>query len=200
MFAQPVDPERDGCPDYYDVVTQPMDLGTVHQKIEENAYKSVAEWKSDVNLIWANSLLYNPNSSLVALITNDLNDMFQRLTAAFSDSPNDDWAAQLEVLGNDMTKIMKEMPKVTVKRRLGLEKKRTISKSRKSKRDSLTELSSDIRLIKDKSKLAMIPELIRDHEPGIQDSGDEIEVDLSSLRPSTVKLLREKVNVWLDED
>ena len=28
-FLKPVDPIRDGCPTYYDVIENPMDLGTV---------------------------------------------------------------------------------------------------------------------------------------------------------------------------
>ncbi|CAN0478693.1 unnamed protein product, partial [Discosporangium mesarthrocarpum] len=27
LFAQPVDPERDRCPDYLEVIERPMDLG-----------------------------------------------------------------------------------------------------------------------------------------------------------------------------
>ena len=29
LFAEPVDPVRDGCPTYFSVIKHPMDLGTI---------------------------------------------------------------------------------------------------------------------------------------------------------------------------
>ena len=96
MFAQAVDPIRDSCPDYLDIVKQPMDLGTVMHKLETDQYKSVADWKSDINLIFSNSNLYNAKASLLRLITKDLSDMFTELLATLSDSQRNDWIDTLQ--------------------------------------------------------------------------------------------------------
>lgn len=40
LFSEPVDPARDNCPDYPKIVTQPMDLGTIMNKIYLDIYKS----------------------------------------------------------------------------------------------------------------------------------------------------------------
>lgn len=40
LFSEPVDPTRDNCPDYLKVVANPMDLGTVMNKIYLDIYKS----------------------------------------------------------------------------------------------------------------------------------------------------------------
>ena len=71
VFSRPVDPIRDGVPNYFEVVKRPMDLGTVKQKLAMNArrldeplaasmYRSPAEFKADMDLIWENCFLYNP--------------------------------------------------------------------------------------------------------------------------------------------
>ncbi|KAJ4414800.1 Transcriptional activator spt7 [Gnomoniopsis sp. IMI 355080] len=47
------------APDYYSVIKQPMDLGTMTKKLKQLQYKSKAEFVTDLNLIWDNCLRYN---------------------------------------------------------------------------------------------------------------------------------------------
>ncbi|KAF3018943.1 Transcriptional activator spt7 [Neopestalotiopsis sp. 37M] len=56
-FLQKVN-KRD-APDYYNLITKPMDLGTMTKKLKSTQYKSKAEFVADLNLIWDNCLRYN---------------------------------------------------------------------------------------------------------------------------------------------
>ncbi|KAJ9148641.1 Bromodomain-containing protein [Pleurostoma richardsiae] len=56
-FLQRVN-KRD-APDYYNIIKQPMDLGTMTKKLKGLQYKSKAEFVTDLNLIWDNCLRYN---------------------------------------------------------------------------------------------------------------------------------------------
>ncbi|KAK6533624.1 Transcriptional activator spt7 [Orbilia ellipsospora] len=47
------------APDYFAIIKQPMDLGTVMKKLKQLAYKSKKEFVDDLNLIWQNCLQYN---------------------------------------------------------------------------------------------------------------------------------------------
>ncbi|KAK6349990.1 Transcriptional activator spt7 [Orbilia brochopaga] len=47
------------APDYFNIIKQPMDLGTVMKKLKQLAYKSKKEFIDDLNLIWQNCLQYN---------------------------------------------------------------------------------------------------------------------------------------------
>jgi hypothetical protein len=40
MFSEPVDPARDNCPEYFKVIANPMDLGTVLNKVYLDLYKN----------------------------------------------------------------------------------------------------------------------------------------------------------------
>ena len=40
-FTEPVDPAKYGIDDYFDVVTEPMDFGTVKKKLSYNIYANV---------------------------------------------------------------------------------------------------------------------------------------------------------------
>ncbi|WFD21042.1 hypothetical protein MCAP1_003297 [Malassezia caprae] len=47
------------APDYYDVIKNPMDLGTMQKKLRSGQYKTKAQFAHDLNLIWDNCLVYN---------------------------------------------------------------------------------------------------------------------------------------------
>ena len=43
-------------PDYYDIITEPMDLSTVMKKIDEHQYITPSSWLADIDLITRNAL------------------------------------------------------------------------------------------------------------------------------------------------
>lgn len=51
------------APDYYTVIKQPMDIGTMMKKLKQLAYKSKKEFVDDLMLIWSNCLKYNADPS-----------------------------------------------------------------------------------------------------------------------------------------
>jgi hypothetical protein len=58
-FVRPVDPELDGIVDYFDVISSPMDLGTMRTKCETSAYADVDEVLADFEQIYQNCVTYN---------------------------------------------------------------------------------------------------------------------------------------------
>lgn len=40
LFCEPVNPERDNCPNYPKIIQSPMDLGTILNKVYLDIYKS----------------------------------------------------------------------------------------------------------------------------------------------------------------
>ena len=55
----PVEWEELGLLDYPSIVTKPMDLTTVKQKLESEQYESFEACFNDIQLIWDNCKLYN---------------------------------------------------------------------------------------------------------------------------------------------
>lgn len=59
MFHDPVDPKKFMIDDYFDVVKNPMDFGTIKKKMQAHAYKSMEGFVQDMELVFSNCLLYN---------------------------------------------------------------------------------------------------------------------------------------------
>ncbi|XP_007025229.2 PREDICTED: transcription factor GTE12 [Theobroma cacao] len=77
VFNQPVDPEALGIPDYFSIVKNPMDLGTIKSKLVKNAYLGIEEFVADINLTFSNAMLYNPASNNVHKMAEEMNEFFE---------------------------------------------------------------------------------------------------------------------------
>ncbi|KAI0354547.1 hypothetical protein OH77DRAFT_1426157 [Trametes cingulata] len=62
FFLQPVDPQQ--VPGYSDVISRPMDLGTMTTKVEKGKYRSLEEFASDLRLVTTNAKTFNPPGSI----------------------------------------------------------------------------------------------------------------------------------------
>jgi len=60
-FRSPVNAKAEGIyPDYFKVVTKPMDLRTVKARLENGWYWDIAQCTADINQVWYNAKVYNP--------------------------------------------------------------------------------------------------------------------------------------------
>lgn len=76
VFNKPVDPVALNIPDYFSIISQPMDLGTIKSKLEKNVYVGTEEFAADVRLTFSNAMLYNPPANNVHLMAKELNGIF----------------------------------------------------------------------------------------------------------------------------
>lgn len=65
LFNEPVDAEALGLDDYFDKVKQPMDFGTIMDKLSQgvNSYKRPSQVLRDVNLVFQNCFTYNDSEA-----------------------------------------------------------------------------------------------------------------------------------------
>jgi len=60
-FRLPVNAKVEGIyPDYFKVVTKPMDLTTVKARLDNNYYSELTQCVADIQQVWTNAKLYNP--------------------------------------------------------------------------------------------------------------------------------------------
>nr|XP_043621102.1 transcription factor GTE12 [Erigeron canadensis] len=78
VFNQPVDPVELGIPDYFNIISHPMDLGTIQKKLVEDIYSFTEAFAVDVRLTFANAMKYNPPENYVHSMAKELNLLFER--------------------------------------------------------------------------------------------------------------------------
>ena len=66
-FLVPVDTIKLGLPDYFKIITQPMDLGTIKKRLENNYYWCAQECIDDTNTMFQNCYTYNKPGEVIFL-------------------------------------------------------------------------------------------------------------------------------------
>lgn len=77
VFNTPVDVKALGLHDYFSIITDPMDLGTVKSRLSKNWYKSPREFAEDVRLTFRNAMTYNPKGQDVHIMAEVLSEIFE---------------------------------------------------------------------------------------------------------------------------
>jgi E1A/CREB-binding protein len=79
VFNCPVDPVELGLPDYFDIIKNPMDLGTINKKLDKGEYSSIEAFDKDVRLTFDNAMLYNEMNSPVHTMAKTLLEIHSNL-------------------------------------------------------------------------------------------------------------------------
>ena len=223
MFAFPVDPIKDECPDYNEIVTHPMDLGTVNSKLDNGSYKSVAEWKSDVELIWSNSLAYNKTNILMKIITTEMQEYFQQISMFISDDPIADWSNKLIHLREQLKFVTKpyesksnhasfiqKLQTMSVNSLLPPNKgpkNKPISQSKKKgptnntqskkalfKKAQINKLTNQLNQLNDDQKISVLETIEQEEPTAVPMEGTSLNLDPFSLKQSTLLAVKSKLD------
>ena len=77
-FNEPVDWKGLNLPDYPLIVTKPMDLGTVRDKLGNGKYANAEKFATDVRLVFANAMKFNEDGSGIYVVAENLSTQFER--------------------------------------------------------------------------------------------------------------------------
>lgn len=77
-FLHPVDPVALHIPDYFSIIKNPMDFGTIYARLLDGSLATEAEYLALVRRVFDNAILYNKPSDDVAVMAHTLSDYFER--------------------------------------------------------------------------------------------------------------------------
>ncbi|KAE8719877.1 bidirectional sugar transporter SWEET2a-like isoform X1 [Hibiscus syriacus] len=122
VFNQPVDPIALRIPDYFSIIKNPMDLGTIKSKLAKKAYLSVEEFVADIKLTFSNAMLYNPPSNNVHKMAEEMDGFFEVRWKSLEEK----WNAHEKISSvqlNDVGESRQGCPKIQLSRKSSLPKK-----------------------------------------------------------------------------
>ncbi|KAG7457596.1 hypothetical protein MATL_G00228910 [Megalops atlanticus] len=80
-FHEPVDATKLNLPDYHKIIKQPMDMGTIKKRLENNYYRSASECMQDFNTMFTNCYIYNKPTDDIVLMAQSLEKAFLQKVA-----------------------------------------------------------------------------------------------------------------------
>jgi len=85
-FREVVQWQELGLIDYPQVIKTPMDLGSIHKKMQHKEYLSVEDFAHDMRLVWQNAITYNSAASMFGVVAGILAQTFERRFALITNS------------------------------------------------------------------------------------------------------------------
>ncbi|KAF5755212.1 putative chromatin remodeler Bromodomain family [Helianthus annuus] len=193
VFNKPVDVVALKIPDYFNVIKNPMDLGTIKEKLSSGKYSSPLEFLADVRLTFSNAMTYNPPGNDVHIMADVLSKFFElRWKPIEKKLPVN--SSQQQLLHEEID-LVKPVPP---------SKKRKITSIQQEQLPDPVKLvmTNEEKQILSRELLAHlgdmpdnIIEFLRQHSSNGNEAGeDEIEIDIDDLDNETLFKLRKMLD------
>lgn len=213
VFNTPVDIVKLNIPDYFKVIKNPMDLGTIKRKLETDVYSNPREFAADVRLTFANAMTYNPPGNDVHIMAVQLNKIFEEKWRAIGSKlpevdPNGRLSKAVQPVAAKQQQQQQCQKKVAEKPK---QKNQLKPASMSVDLNEKSVLRNGVMSIEEKQKLSRdleslsgdMPEQIcnffRKYNSGLSQNDYEIEVDIDEFDNETLFELRKIVNDCLNE-
>lgn len=85
IFSEPVDTEE--VEDYYEIIKEPMDFGTMRAKLHEGMYTSLEQFEHDVFLISGNAMHFNSSGTIYFRQARIIHELSKRVFHALKTDP-----------------------------------------------------------------------------------------------------------------
>ena len=199
FFAQPVNPKIDHCPDYFDYIIKPMDLGTIREKLINNEYESTAHFKSDVKLVWENTYRYHGKDAMISKLARQLQQEFDGMTFFVTGDDVADWVSESEwikstleirIYGERLVRFLKhpeEWPSIQNEIKEQKSYAKLLSRTEKQK------LVKDLNRLTDDGIITELITFINQEEPGLT-VNNTLDIELDELSDITIANLKVKLN------
>jgi hypothetical protein len=204
MFIDPVDPERDEAPGYFDIVKRPMDLTTVRQRLQNDEYSTFQDWKEDVLLIFANATAYNGKGSPISEMAVELQSLFRDLIKTVVDDDSATWFNELQKLRKDLCEHVKTKSVRMIEHDVTVPKQsvNTAAEVRRFLVNSMTKreldkLARNLGMLKKEEQMERIIQIIQKGNPEVSFVEGGI-IDLNLLGTQTLRELKEFANRELE--
>lgn len=209
-FLKPVDPIALKIPDYFDVIKEPMDLGTVKERLESNFYGNVYEFAEDTKLVWSNALTYNHPDSDVSKMAKSLSDLFEEsiakaieISEKTTEETKQEYLDKIKTYQNEiqeyeqlMNEIKEQMPNDIVPM---IEVKRIKSNSR-TNRPMLYEeklrLSKSINELDEKYYSGIVSIIEQELPDQLKTDSEEIELDIDEFESYVLWRLEDYIKTY----
>ena len=172
-FLKPVDSKS--VPDYYDIITHPMDLSTAEHKLRTGQYENSFSFGLDVRRIWANSYQYNHKDSDIYHMTSELSSLFEKLFQGYDNLNLSDKKDPVQELYRKVERMSNELRELRAQEPI-----KTAAKTVPEKPMTLHEkklLGQNIRKL-DKKDLRGVYEIVKEN---MEIKHDSVEFDLDTL-------------------
>ncbi|KAK8885147.1 hypothetical protein M9Y10_044276 [Tritrichomonas musculus] len=183
IFILPVDPVRDGAPNYFNIIKNPQCLSQIKKTLKDKQYTYLYEWKRDMELVFTNAILFNGETSLIAREASSLMAQFRRLTKDMYTGTKAEWFVKINHYYQKLNLLMSNPPKIPKVVLKPLDVEDTISQK------ELQLLSEATLSLTTGNDVLQIIQLLNSFGLNLNIKNKEIVISLKELPPVAIKAL-----------
>ncbi|XP_076946993.1 transcription factor GTE7-like [Bidens hawaiensis] len=201
VFNTPVDAAAMKLYDYHNVISNPMDLGTIKSKLLKNEYESPLAFASDVRLTFENAMVYNGRGSDVFAMAERLLLMFENMLSSAQNLSGfvANQVKKQNCLADVTISVEKPVISEPIAANLGKQMIRAVSVKPVMTEDEKSEMAKSLMNVQlGRGGMKQIMEIVK-KDAGLEHQGDEIELDLAVLDNDTLWELRWFMNSILSK-
>ena len=191
LFLSPVEAGTDTDGDYYSIVKNPKDFGTIRKDLVDNKYKSPYDVISDVELIWRNAALFNGNKNDVTMLAKLCYDMFVKRMRDLNLLPFNLWSTELFRVQTKLNFLMGKLP-----HKLKQYLPQQSAKDKKGEKEMVVATEKEMRnfceaaaLLQSDEDLTEMIRIINENQPSLNVGNEEVTIDISRLNVDTFNAL-----------
>jgi len=183
IFLEPVDPIRDEVPDYFKIIKNPQDLGTIRKRLLNKEYKSISDWKRDMNLIWTNCEKFNGRDSILGELSRFALMMFEKQCKKHLPYSPIEWVNRITSLYEKINVFLKDSPRSVSY------KFKKLDIPREHSPEEIQKLSEAVSCLSTRSDVLQLVQLLGLFGINIEGKRDVVYVSLSELPDQAITAL-----------
>ena len=196
-FFEPYDPNDPETKSYYQIVERPICFSAIQKNLEEGKYTSLKDYVDDVFLVWDNAIKFHGCKSLYGIAAIEAKKIFIKENTNLLYHKPSEWATLFFHLKFSINKHA-SVPPSKFKQQL------SSLASARSQRNSSSNMT-DQELINFSQAFKMLPpecmkgivRIINENQSEIQAGFSDMDLDVSTLSPYTMRALRNYVEKQL---
>lgn len=109
-FRVPADASKPELANYYEIIDDPQDLQTIEARLKSKDYRSVREWKRDINTMLENTIIFAGANSFSAVLSQCLSKVFEKELKTLSYTNINGWMNRVSELQNELNAKLANPP------------------------------------------------------------------------------------------
>lgn len=196
LFRSPVESGKDTEENnYYTIITNPQDFGTIKSRLNNNQYKSATQLIEDVNQIAKNAAIYNGENSHVAFLAQYCTQIFQKEMRDADLLPIRNWCDAVFALRSKITSLMSNQPPKVRQFSSSLNAGRSLKQNTPvmSEHEIQCFMQGVEKLSSEEEQREMI-RILNENQPELDPGNAEIHIELSKLNHQTMSALKHYIS------
>jgi hypothetical protein len=185
-FLIPCEPGEDFPDDYFTTIRKPMDFRVIQEKLKSRKYRLLKEWINAVKLVFQNTLTYYSEGNPIRDLAEELDAVFENECEIFSNYTLKGWTEVVSRLREKLWKLNANPPFETGNLRLDQPLADQLCTD-----NEISNFVKAMEKIEKPKHHKALGEILREEEPTIPIGEETVEVDLLSLKASTIRRMQD---------